>query len=105
MVNDGMEATYWQPSGQQNADWIKIDLERLITVREVVLKLVDRDSVTYSVAISEDGTTWKEIIPETDQLRVQASGTETGRFLKVSFSDLPSGDGLKVSEIEVYGKL
>ncbi len=105
MANDGVKATFWQTSGQQKSDWIKIDLERLITVKEVALQLVGRNSIPYTVELSEDGTNWKEIIPRTDKLRSQASGTETGRFLKVSFPDIPEGEGLKVSEIEAYGDL
>ena len=66
LANDGNPATFWQAvAGDTNA-WLRIDLERIVTVSKMKLTFPTEGNWRYQIEISDDGeTNWKLVADQT----------------------------------------
>ena len=110
--NDGNPATFWQAKADDANAWWQVDLERIVTVNKTRLAFPTNGNWRYRIEISDDGISdWK---PVTDQ--TLAASTEKvrndnaqpgarGRFLRVIFTGLPTGQAAALAEVEASGAL
>ncbi len=62
---DGDDSTRWS-SKFSDPQWIAIDLGKPMTIDHVVLNWEDAYATAYSIQISDDGQTWKDVYTNTD---------------------------------------
>jgi hypothetical protein len=112
LANDGDSATFWQADAADRNAWWRIDLEKTVTVDAVTLTFPAMGAWRYRVEISDDGESgWKLVADETGNrcaTRVRTSKLAkgpSGRFLRVSFGELPPGKVAALAEVEVLGVL
>ena len=110
-ANDGNLTTFWQAEAGDNGAWLRIDLERIVTISKTKLTFPVDGNWCYKIEISDDGDTgWKLL---TDQTTTTATskvrsepiqiGTSRGRFLRVTITGTPPENVAALTEIEVIG--
>src|SRR5208283_1728732 len=66
LANDGNPATFWQAAAGDTNAWLRIDLERIVTVSKTKLTFPTEGNWRYKVEISDDGEgNWKLIADQT----------------------------------------
>jgi hypothetical protein len=110
--NDGNAATFWQAGAADSNAWWSVDLERMVTVSQTRLTFPAEANWRYRIEISNDGSTgWKLVADQTqntstDKVRTDATQqVASGRFLRVTFTGVPSGQSAALAEMEVVGRL
>jgi beta-galactosidase len=113
LANDGSAATFWQAAdGNMNA-WLRVDLERIVTVSKTKLTFPTEGNWRYKLELSDDGErAWKLLA---DQTQTTSNGKERtdvvqnnlprGRFLRVTITGMPPGKSEALAEVEVTGML
>ena len=113
MANDGNSATFWQAAdGDMNA-WLRIDLERIVTVSKTKLTFPTDGNWRYRVELSDDGeNNWRLITDQTQTASTARERTDTaasnaprGRFVRVTLAGTPDGKAPALAEMEVSGNL
>ena len=112
LANDGNPATFWQAAEGDTNAWWQVDLERIVTVSRTRLAFPAEGNWRYRVEISDDGSSdWKLVADQTQTASADKVRNDTtqpgvrGRFLRVTFTGLPSGQPAALSEIEASGTL
>jgi hypothetical protein len=111
-ANDGNAATFWQAADGDTNAWLRVDLERTVTISQTKLTFPTEGNWRYKIEISEDGeTSWKTVSDQTQnagsaaiQSQPAASGAH-GRFLRVTFVGTPGAKPAAVAEVEALGNL
>lgn len=112
LANDGNPATCWQAATGDTNAWWQVDLERIVTVRQVQLTFPVAGNWRYKIEISDDGASHWWLV--TDQ--PQTAGTlgvrndpvqpgARGRFLRVNFTAQPAGQPAALAELEAVGSV
>jgi len=113
LANDGDATTFWQAAvGDTNA-WLRLDLEKIVLVKQTKLTFPNDGNWRYKIEISEDGeSNWKLV---TDQMQTTSTAKERadvaqnhssrGRFLRVTFGGVSAGKIPSLAELEVTGIL
>jgi hypothetical protein len=111
-ANDGDAATFWQANADDTNAWLRIDLERFVTVSKVKLVFPTDGNLRYRVEISDDGNDgWKMISDQTQNTSSEktptlpAANSVSGRFLRVIFVGKLDTKIAEIAEIEVIGRL
>jgi len=112
LANDGNPATFWQAAPGDTNAWLRMDLERIVMVKQAKLTFPTEGNWRYTIEISDDGESgWKIIsgpTPNAVSARIQiqpaASGAH-GRFLRVTFAGAPGATPPALAELEVLGNL
>ena len=110
LANDGNPATFWQAgSGDPNA-WLRIDLERVVTISKTKLAFPIAGNWRYKIEISDTGDSWKLLIGQTtaasgvaEHTDVVPAGSAAGRFVRISIVESPSNEPAELAEVEVFG--
>ena len=111
-ANDGNPATFWQAAEGDTNAWWQVDLERIVTVSRTRLAFPAEGNWRYRVEISDDGSSdWKLVADQTQTASADKVRNDTtqpgvrGRFLRVTFTGLPSGRPAALAEVEASGTL
>lgn len=112
LANDGNVSTFWQANDGDDHAWWRVDLERIVIVSKTKLTFPAEGNWRYRVEISDNGNDgWKLVSDQsrnasTDKVRTDAAQNDVpGRFLRVTFTDLPYGKPAAIAELEVLGNL
>jgi hypothetical protein len=112
LANDGNAATFWQSAADDTNAWLRVDLERIVTVSKTKLTFPTNGNWRYKIEISADGDNgWKLLADQTQAASAEkvrsdaAQNSPRGRFLRVSILGAPSGQAPALSEVEVQGRL
>ena len=112
LANDGNPATFWQAADGDTNAWLRVDLERIVTVSKTKLMFPTAGNWLYKVEISDDGESGWKIV--SDQTQTTSSGKERtdavknnprGRFVRMTVTGLPSEKSPALAEVEVFGAL
>lgn len=107
-ANDGSTATYWSPANEATNPWWQVDLESLTPLATTKLTLRDEGLCCYKIEVSEDAKSWKTAVDQTrstSRERVRADtcvAGSSGRFLRITFTELPTGKTANLAEFEVH---
>jgi beta-galactosidase len=112
LANDGHPATFWQAAASDTNAWLRVDLERIVTVQKTKLTFPSEGDWRYRIEISDDGESgWKIISDQTQsvggvktQIQPAVNGAH-GRFLRVTFVGTPDGKPAALAEVEVTGNI
>ena len=112
LANDGNPATSWQAAAGDTNAWLRVDLERIVTVQKTKLTFPTEGGWRYKIEISDDGENgWKMISDQTqnaNSARIQthpAVNGARGRFLRVTFAGTRASQPPALAEVEVVGTL
>jgi Glycosyl hydrolases family 2, TIM barrel domain/Glycosyl hydrolases family 2, sugar binding domain/Glycosyl hydrolases family 2/F5/8 type C domain len=111
LANDGNPATFWQADAGDAKAWIRVDLERIVTVGQIKLTFPLPGNWRYKIEISADGdTNWKLLV---DQTRASSGGADrtdlvqgksvSGRFVRVIIIESPPEQSAALAELEIAG--
>jgi beta-galactosidase len=111
LANDGIPATFWQAEvGDTNA-WLRIDLERIVTIRKSKLTFPSEGNWRYKVEISDDGERdWRLVADQTQTTSTAKEHNDTaqdhaprGRFVRVRFAGTSAAQAAALAELEFSG--
>ena len=112
LANDGNPATFWQAAAGDTNAWLRVDLERIVTVSKTKLSFPAEGNWRYKIEISDDGENgWKMISDQSQSAGNAKTQTQTaggavrGRFLRVTFVETPDAKSAALAEVEVAGTL
>ena len=111
LANDGNPATFWQADAGDANPWLRVDLERIVTVSQTQLTFPSQGNWRYKIEISADGeSNWKLLTDQTQTTGISADRTDTvqgrsgsGRFVRVMVVGFPLGQSAAVAELRVQG--
>ena len=113
LANDGNPATFWQAAASDTNAWLRVDLERIVTVQKTKLTFPAEGGWRYRLEISDDGeNNWKMI---SDQTQTAGAGKERadaapntpvrGRFVRVTITGVPAEQAAAISEFTITGQI
>ncbi len=109
-ANDGKVDTFWQAADEDENPWLRVDLERIVTVRGTKLTFPAAGDWRYKIEVSDDGESHWKLVADQSQMAVaegvrqdSAAPAARGRFLRVTIFGYPHGHPPSLSEIEVSG--
>jgi hypothetical protein len=111
LANDGNPATFWQAAAGDTNAWLRIDLERIVTVSKTKLTFPTEGNWRYKVEISDDGeNNWRLITDQTQSASIAKERADTAqsvgsrsRFVRVTFAGTPEAKTAALAETEVLG--
>jgi hypothetical protein len=111
MANDGNPATFWQAAENDRNAWLRIDLEKILTVNRTRIVFPAEGNWRYKIEVSEDGESdWKLVADQSqtgntsrERTDIVVANAPRGRFLRVTFIEVPAGQIAGVAEAEVAG--
>src|SRR5665213_1897175 len=111
LANDGNPGTFWQADAGDTNAWLRIDLERIVTVSKTKLTFPTEGNWRYKIEISDDGeTNWKLVADQTQTSSTAKERTDTvlnttphGRFVRVTFAGTPDAAAAALAELEFSG--
>ena len=111
-ANDGNLATFWQADASDTNAWLRIDLERFVTVSRIQLTFPTAGNWRYKVEISDDGeNNWKLVTDQTQNAAIAKEHTRSvvnnaprGRFVRVTFAGTPAA-AAALAEVQFFGNL
>jgi hypothetical protein len=110
-ANDGNAATFWQADATDNNAWLRVDLERMVSINKTKLMFPTDGNWQYRIEISDNGDTgWKLIANQTQTTATARERTDSaqgggvqGRFLRVTITGSPAGQPAALAEVEASG--
>ena len=113
LANDGNATTFWQADASDTNAWLRVDMERIVTINKTKLTFPTPGNWRYKIEISDDGDNgWKLLA---DQMQTSDASKERtdmaqntvlrGRFLRVTIVGTPANQSAVLSELEVTGTL
>ena len=113
LANDGDPATFWQADAGDRNPWLRVDLERVITISKSRLEFPSEGNWRYKLEVSDDGEhDWKLLADQTTNSDTSKERSDVarnlslrGRFLRVTVVSAPVGQPPCLSELEVTGTL
>ncbi len=111
LANDGNPATFWQADAGDTNPWLRVDLERIVTVSKTKLTFPRQGNWRYKIEISADGeTNWKLLVDQAHAAEASAERTDLvqggsigGRFVRVTVIESPLEQSAALAELEVAG--
>jgi hypothetical protein len=110
LAADGDAATFWQAAQGDTNVWLRVDLERMVTVQQTKVTFPKPGNWRYRIELSEDGNSnWKLIVDQSQTASTApvrndpVSAAARGRFLRVTFTGLPAGQPAALAEVEALG--
>ena len=111
LANDGSAVTYWQADDNDPTPWLRIDLERFVTVSATKLTFPTEGQWRYKVEISDNGESNWQLVADQSQTASTAkertdpapSNAPRGRFLRVTFTGTPDAQSAALSELDLMG--
>jgi hypothetical protein len=113
LANDGSQATFWQAAAGDTHAWLRIDLERFVTVSKTKLTFPTGGNWRYQIEISDDGeTNWKPVADQRQTTDTAKERTDTardnaprGRYVRVTFAGTPDVQAAALAEMELTGTM
>jgi hypothetical protein len=113
LANDGNPATFWEALAGDTQAWLRVDLEKIVTVTQTKLTFPWPGNWRYKIELSADGNSdWKLVTDQTQTTNAEAQRTDTavnsearGRFLRVTIVQTPDAKPASLAELEVQAKL
>ena len=113
LANDGNPETFWQAAAGDTNAWWRVDLERLVAVRQINLLFPTPGDWRYQAEISDDGETgWKRLADRTqsagagrEYTDAVPNGSVRGRFIRVTIIGTPENQAPALAELKVMGRL
>ena len=109
LVNDGNASSFWAPAADDRSPWVAIDLERIVTVRRLMVTLAAPGRYAVQADLETADGKWatlaRQTLGDSVQERIEID-TEalTGRRLRVRVYAAP-GTAVGVAEIRAVGKV
>jgi len=109
LADDGDAATFWQANDGGDHAWWQVDLERLVEVTQTRLTFPSAANYRFKIEVSTDAAQWTLVEDQSHTNNTVAVRANTaakgacGRFLRVTFTNLPSGVPAALAEVEVFG--
>jgi len=111
LANDGDPTTYWQADANDTSPWLRVDLERLVSVSKTRLTFPHSGDWRYKIEISDDGeTNWKLLVDQTNAENGSAERTDvvsgeavSGRFVRISLVGSLAKQPVALAEVEIVG--
>ncbi len=111
LANDGNPATFWQADAGDTNAWLRVDLERIVTISRTKLTFPRQGNWRYRVEISSDGdTNWKLLSDQTrsasssaERTDILQAGSFSGRFVRVNMVESPDEEPAALAELEIFG--
>jgi hypothetical protein len=111
MANDGNPATFWKAAENDRNAWLRIDLEKVLTVNRTRILFPAEGNWRYKIEVSEDGESdWKLVADQSQtgntfrgRTDIVTADAPRGRFLCVTVVGGPAGQAGGVAEVEVAG--
>jgi beta-galactosidase len=110
LVDDEIDSTYWATLPGSKENWWQVDMESMTAVTRLVLDFPGHTDYGYNVRVSADGLKWTSIYSVGNVVQVETKRNLTikdappSRFLRINFTDVPSGEQVKLSEVQVFGR-
>ena len=111
LVGDGNSDSFWQATNTNIGNWWQVDLERNVDIVQVKLTFPEEANFGYKIETLDANNNWKLVIDQskttlTDKIRIENITEKiSGRFLRVTFTKLPSEKAAKLAEFEVFGSI
>lgn len=108
---DGNPNSFWQAANTELGNWWQVDLERFVEIKQVKLTFPDEANYGYKMEAMIGDNTWQVVADvsettSTDKVRFEKiAANTTARFLRITFTKLPTGKAAAMAEIEVFGEL
>jgi len=108
---DGNPNSFWQAANTDLGNWWQVDLERFVDIKQVKLTFPDIANYGYKIEAMVGENTWKVVADasettSTDKVRLEnIAPNTTARFLRITYTKLPTGKAAALAEIEVFGEL
>jgi hypothetical protein len=108
VANDGFAWTTWLAQPGDAQPWWRVDLERIVSVKETMVALPADGEWHYRIEISQDGShDWSTLVDSTATVAafrehrdvVQAESNK-GRFVRVTLLSWPKGTTPGLGEFE-----
>jgi beta-galactosidase len=109
LANDKDTATFWQPTLNDPAKWLQIDMENLYIVSEVRVLFPSVETSKYKIELSKDNMNWVLLANQNENdsnnkyRKYIIESNKEGRFLRITFIGA-SMTPVSICEVEVYGK-
>ena len=113
LANDGDSATFWQAAAGDTNAWLRVDLERIVTISKTKLVFLATGNWRYKIELSNDGENdWKLLADQThttgtdqERMDIVPGHSLRGRFLRVTVTGAPADQRPALAEVEVTGTL
>jgi hypothetical protein len=110
-ANDGNAETFWQAEATDKNAWLRVDLERNVTVNRTKLTFPSEGNWQYKVEVSDNGDTdWRLFTDQTQATATTRERTDSargrgipGRFVRVTVTGSPAGQSAGLAEVQVSG--
>jgi flagellin-like protein len=104
---DGDEMTFWDSYPGVIPQWLQLDLGSSKTFSDIRMHFYDGDdrSYRYKIDVSNDGSTWVNIVPEKTGKSVvyDQFTTVTARYIKITVTANTSNNSAHIIEVNVGG--
>ena len=112
-ANDGSVLTAWQAAPGDTTPWLRIDLERVVTITSARLAFTGPGQWRYRIEVSRDGERdWRTFVDDaqTDAANMWTSYTVEGapvdgRYLRVTLLGSPEGTTPGLGEVSASGAI
>jgi beta-galactosidase len=110
-ANDGNDQTFWTTPSDRAGAWWEVDLERSCELTRASLTFPGAGNYRYQIAISADRQDWQLAVDQTQTLDETAARSHvcppgsSGRFVRVTFTGLPSNTPAGIREVCFFGNI
>ncbi|GEL10488.1 F5/8 type C domain-containing protein [Flavobacterium glycines] len=111
LVGDGNPDTFWQAADNKSGNWWQVDLERNVKMEQIKLTFPKETKLGYKIETLNTDNQWTTIVDlsntsSASKVRIEKlSQSVSGRFIRVTFTNIPEGESAKLSELEVLGSI
>ena len=113
LANDGNPATFWQADANDTNAWLRVDLERIVTVSQTRLMFPTDGNWRYKMEISYDGeTNWRLLADQTQAISTSKERKDAvqnssfrGRFVRIAIIGAPAEKVAAISEFTATGQV
>ena len=106
--NDGSPLSKWVANSDAIGEWWQVDLGGVYDLTGNRVTFEFANNYQYIIEVSEDGTSWTQVVDQsqtgsTRQVRSD-SFNAAARYVRITYTGLPSGTWASHYEFEVYGQ-
>lgn len=111
LVGDGNPDTFWQAANNKSGNWWQVDLERNVKIEQIKLTFPKEEKLAYKIETLNEDNQWTTIVDVSNTSTIakvrmeKLSESVSGRFIRVTFTEIPEGEFAKLSELEVLGSI
>ncbi|HHW56297.1 MAG TPA: discoidin domain-containing protein [Clostridia bacterium] len=116
-ATDGKITTYWEGKANSYPNIVTVDLHKVSTITSIRIalnpnKIWSKRVQTFSINCSDDGKTFKELIPTKDYtfdpmtgniVDIKLDSPAKTRYIQIIFTANTGATGGQIGELEIYG--